>query len=170
MIKTNKYLLSMAVAFAAQCPQVSSQQLEEVFVSAQKRDQSLMDVLLSISAFSGSKLRDIGALDVKDIVTRTPGLAGFSKDSFIDSISVRGISTNDFGVGGDPSIAIFQNGVYSGRSREALGALSDVERVEVLRGPQGVLFGRTATSGAIQVPAITRRTTVMSKTCPVATT
>ena len=142
---------ALAVVFAAQCPQVFSQQLEEVLVTAQKRSQSLMDVPLSISAFSGSKLRDIGALDVKDIITRTPGLAGFSKDSFVDSISVRGISTNDFGVGGDPSIAIFQNGVYSGRSGEALSALYDVERVEVLRGPQGLLFGRTATSGAIHV-------------------
>jgi iron complex outermembrane receptor protein len=141
----------LAIAIAAQCSPVFSQQLEEVIVTAQKRDQSLMDVPLSISAFSGSKLNEIGALDVKDIVTRTPGLAGFSKDSFIDTISVRGISTNDFGVGGDPSIAIFQNGVYSGRSGEALSALYDVERVEVLRGPQGLLFGRTATSGAIHV-------------------
>ena len=141
----------LTLAIAAQCAPVFSQQLEEVIVTAQKRSQSLMDVPLSISAFTGSKLNEIGALDVKDIVTRTPGLAGFSKDSFIDSISVRGISSNDFGVGGDPSIAIFQNGVYSGRSGEALSALYDVERVEVLRGPQGLLFGRTATSGAIHV-------------------
>jgi len=128
-----------------------SQELEEVIVTAQKRSQSLLDVPLSISAFTGNKLLEIGALDVKDIVTRTPGLSGFSKDSFVDSLSVRGISTNDFGVGGDPSIAIFQNGVYSGRSGEALTSLYDVERVEVLRGPQGLLFGRNATSGAIHV-------------------
>lgn len=143
--KTHKTLL--AVALAAQCSTAFSQQLEEVLVTAQKRSQSLLDVPLSISAFSGNKILEIGALDVKDIVTRTPGLAGFSKDSFVDSISVRGISTNDFGVGGDPSIAIFQNGVYSGRSGEALTSLYDVERVEVLRGPQGLLFGRNATSG-----------------------
>ncbi|MEP1471614.1 MAG: TonB-dependent receptor [Halieaceae bacterium] len=147
--KIQKTLL--AVAVAAQCSTVFSQQLEEVLVTAQKRSQSLLDVPLSISSFSGNKILEIGALDVKDIVTRTPGLAGFSKDSFVDSISVRGISTNDFGVGGDPSIAIFQNGVYSGRSGEALTSLYDVERVEVLRGPQGLLFGRNATSGAIHV-------------------
>jgi iron complex outermembrane receptor protein len=140
---------ALTIAIAAQCSSVFSQQLEEVTVTAQKRDQSLMDVPLSISAFTGNKLTEIGALDVKDIVTRTPGLAGFSKDSFVDSISVRGISTNDFGIGGDPSIAIFQNGVYSGRSGEALSALYDIERVEVLRGPQGLLFGRNAASGAI---------------------
>jgi iron complex outermembrane receptor protein len=146
-----KSLLAIAVTSAVAPASAYAQFLEEILVTAQKRDQSLMDVPLSISAFSGSKLTEMGALDVKDIVTRTPGLAGFSKDSFIDTISVRGISTNDFGVGGDPSIAIFQNGVYSGRSGEALGALYDVERVEVLRGPQGLLFGRTATSGAIHV-------------------
>ena len=101
----------LAVAVAAQCSTAFSQQLEEVIVTAQKRSQSLLDVPLSISAFSGNKILEIGALDVKDIITRTPGLSGFSKDSFVDSLSVRGISTNDFGVGGDPSIAIFQNGV-----------------------------------------------------------
>lgn len=152
MNKSRKIQQSLfALAVAAQCSTVFSQQLEEVIVTAQKRSQSVLDVPLSISAFSGNKLLEMGALDVKDIVTRTPGLAGFSKDSFVDSISVRGISTNDFGVGGDPSIAIFQNGVYSGRSGEALSSLYDVERVEVLRGPQGLLFGRNATSGAIHV-------------------
>lgn len=152
MNKSRKIQQSLlAVAVAAQCSTVFSQQLEEVIVTAQNRSQSLLDVPLSISAFSGNKILEIGALDVKDIITRTPGLSGFSKDSFVDSLSVRGISSNDFGVGGDPSIAIFQNGVYSGRSGEALTSLYDVERVEVLRGPQGLLFGRNATSGAIHV-------------------
>ena len=111
--------------------------IEEIVVTAQKRSQSVQDVPISMTALGGEALSEYGARDVKDILSRTPGLAGASKDSFIDTLSIRGISTNDFGVGGDLSVALFQNGVHSGRSGEALSGFYDIERVEVLRGPQG---------------------------------
>jgi iron complex outermembrane receptor protein len=88
------------------------QVLEEVIVTATKRSESVMEVPLAITAISG-KMIDAANLDnVKDLIAFTPGVTGNSKDSFIDVVSVRGIITNDFGVGGDPSIGLYKNGLY----------------------------------------------------------
>lgn len=127
------------------------QALEEVIVTATKRSESVMEVPLAITAISG-KMIDAANLDnVKDLIAFTPGVTGNSKDSFIDVVSVRGIITNDFGVGGDPSIGLYKNGLYQGRNGSAVTSLYDIERAEVLRGPQGFLFGRGAISGAMNI-------------------
>ena len=89
--------------------------------------------------------------NTKDLIKFTPGMAGNSQDSFVDFVNIRGISTNDFGNGGDPSVGFFKNGLYQGRTGSATTALYDIDRAEVLRGPQGFLFGRNAVSGAISV-------------------
>jgi iron complex outermembrane receptor protein len=129
--------------------------VEEILVTAQKREQRLQDVPISVSAFSGDLMEDAGIEDVKDLVTITPGFSGKTEDSFTDALAIRGISTNDFGIGGDPSVAVFQDGVYQGRNGGALTSFFDIERAEVVKGPQGTLFGRNAIAGAISV--ITRR-------------
>ncbi|MFC3051274.1 TonB-dependent receptor [Kordiimonas pumila] len=125
--------------------------IEEVVVTAQKRVQSVQDVPVSMSAFDSSFTKRVNLDDVKDLVKFTPGFAGNSKDSFIDYINIRGISTNDFGVGGDPSVGFFKNGLYQGRNGVVVSSMFDMERAEVLRGPQGFLFGRNAISGAISL-------------------
>ncbi len=89
--------------------------------------------------------------DVKDLVSFTPGVTGNSQDSFIDAISVRGVRTQDFGVGGDPSSAFFKNDLYEGRNGSAVTSLYDIDRAEILRGPQGFLFGRSSVGGAFSV-------------------
>jgi len=124
---------------------------DEIVVTAQKRAQSIQDVPLAITAFAGEFVRDVNLDDVKDLVTFTPGVTGNTFDSFIDYINVRGISTNDFGVGGDPSIPFFKNGLYQGRNGAVVTTLYDIERAEVLRGPQGFLFGRNAIGGAFNI-------------------
>ena len=124
---------------------------DEIIVSAQKRDESISDVPLAISAFSGDFVRETNLDDIKDIIKFTPGVSGNSFDSFIDFVNIRGIRTNDFGVGGDPSIPFFKNGLYQGRNGAVVTSNYDVERAEVLRGPQGFLFGRNAIGGAISV-------------------
>ncbi len=124
---------------------------DEIIVTAQKRAESIQDVPLAITAFGGEFVKDVNLDDVKDLVTFTPGVTGNTFDSFIDYINVRGISTNDFGVGGDPSVPFFKNGLYQGRNGAVVTTLYDIERAEVLRGPQGFLFGRNAIGGAISI-------------------
>ncbi len=128
-----------------------AQELEEIIVTATKRAESSMDVPIAVQALSGDFLREVNLDDVKDLVAFTPGVTGNSKDSFLDTIRVRGIVTNDFGNGGDPSIGVYKNGFYQGRNGAAVTSLYDVERAEILRGPQGFLFGRNAISGAMNI-------------------
>ena len=125
--------------------------VEEIVVTAQRRAESIQEVPLAVSAFTGEFVRDTNLDDIKDLVKYTPGITGNSHDSFIDTLSVRGIVTNDFGVGGDPSIGVFKNNLYQGRNGEVVSTLYDIDRAEVLRGPQGFLFGRNSIAGAISV-------------------
>jgi iron complex outermembrane receptor protein len=131
--------------------QDSNLAIEEIMVTAQKRSQSTRDVPIAISAFDANFTKRTNLDDVKDLIKFAPGLAGDSKDSFIDLVNVRGITTNDFGVGGDPSVAFFKNGLYQGRNGAVVTSMFDMDRAEVLRGPQGFLFGRNAIGGAISV-------------------
>jgi iron complex outermembrane receptor protein len=147
--------LSLAVSAALFSGASSAQQLEEVIVTATKRAESVMDVPLAVQALSGDFLRTVNTDDLKDLVSFTPGVSGNSKDSFLDTIAVRGISTNDFGNGGDPSLGVYKNGFYQGRNGAAVTSIFDLERSEFLRGPQGFLFGRNSIAGALNV--ITRK-------------
>jgi iron complex outermembrane receptor protein len=131
--------------------QAENRVLEEVVVTATKRAESVQDVPLAITSLSGDFARSANLNDVKDLVSYTPGVTGNSQDSFIDAISVRGIRTQDFGVGGDPSAAFFKNDLYEGRNGSAVTSLFDMERAEILRGPQGFLFGRNSIGGAFSV-------------------
>jgi iron complex outermembrane recepter protein len=125
--------------------------LEEVVITAQKRQQSLQDVPLSVSAFSGEMLKEGRMADIRGIVDFTPGFSGNTEDGFTDALSMRGISTNDFGIGGDPSVAMFVDGIWSGRTGGVMTAMYDIERAEVVKGPQGTLFGRNSIAGAVSV-------------------
>jgi iron complex outermembrane receptor protein len=100
---------------------------------------------------SGEAIRNVNLNDIKDLIAFTPGITGNSKDSFLDFVSVRGIRTIDFGNGGDPSVSLYKNGLYQGRTGSAVSSLYDIERAEVLRGPQGFLFGRNSVSGAMNI-------------------
>lgn len=147
-----KTLLSAAVATATLgAGQLSAAQIEEIIVTTQKREQSLQDVPISVSAFTGSFIETAQISDAKAVALLTPGVSGDTDDSFLDSMNVRGISTNDFGVGAEPSIGVYQDGIYLGRTGGALSSFFDLEMVEVVKGPQGTLFGRNASAGAIAV-------------------
>ncbi len=142
--------VSAAVVASVAAPAIA-QEIEEVIVTATKREESIQDVPLAITAFTGDFVRQVNLDDVKDLVTFAPGVAGNSTDAFIDGISIRGVRTQDFGVGGDPSAAFFKNNLYEGRNGAVVTSLYDLERAEVLRGPQGFLFGRNAVGGAFSV-------------------
>lgn len=157
-LKSARRQLAIAVSaavFAGTTFGAYAQQLEEVIVTATKRSESVMDVPLAVQALSGDFLRKINTDDIKDLANFTPGVSGNSKDSFLDTIAVRGITTNDFGNGGDPSLGVYKNGFYQGRNGAAVTSVFDLERTEILRGPQGFLFGRNAIAGAMNI--ISRR-------------
>lgn len=146
-----KLALPVAVTTALTGTQAIAQSLEEVVVTATKRQESVMDVPLAITALSGDFVMSTNLNDVKDLISYTPGVSGNSQDSYIDAVSVRGVRTQDFGVGGDPSSGFFKNDLYEGRNGAVVTSLYDIERAEILRGPQGFLFGRNAIGGAFSV-------------------
>jgi len=141
------------VALSCMSSAVRAQEIsiEEIVVSATKRMESVREVPLAITALSGDFTRDANINDVKDLISFTPGITGNSKDSFIDAVAVRGIRTQDFGVGGDPSVGFFKNGFYQGRNGSVVTSMFDIGHSEVLRGPQNFLFGRNAISGAFSI-------------------
>ncbi|MGB1875505.1 MAG: TonB-dependent receptor, partial [Rhodospirillaceae bacterium] len=124
--------------------------LEEIVVTALKRSQSLQDVPAAITAITGEMLDDLAVDDIQDLYVQTPGLA-FSRAGGEGQIYIRGVGSSAFGVTNDPSSAINQDGVYLTLANMGLTQFLDVDRIEVLRGPQGTLYGRNATAGAINI-------------------
>ena len=124
--------------------------LEEVIVSAQKRNESVQEVPIAISAFTGESLRETGIKDSQDLVKAVPGVSGTFSSNYM-FITVRGINAGTYTAASEPALGLYTDGIYHGRHGAALGTYFDLERVEVLKGPQGLLFGRNASSGAIHV-------------------
>ncbi|HZD52764.1 MAG TPA: TonB-dependent receptor plug domain-containing protein, partial [Woeseiaceae bacterium] len=133
--------------------------LEEITVTAQKREQSLQDVGIAVTAFTGEQIHDLGFTNTTDIVSMTPGLNYTVPNAESSQINffLRGVGLNDFADANENPVAVYVDDVY----RPAMGGLSfqlfDMERVEVLRGPQGTLFGRNTTGGLVHY--VSRRPT-----------
>ena len=130
--------------------------LEEVIVTATRRTERLQDVPMSVTAFTGDFLQDSGINNLANLDEYTPNLMvtpGPSARS--TSFRIRGIGSAGTNSGIDPSVGIFLDGVYQGRAGMSINDLVDVERVEVLRGPQGTLYGKNTAAGALSV--ITKR-------------
>jgi iron complex outermembrane receptor protein len=125
--------------------------LEEIVVRAQQRDQRLEEVPLAITVLEGDFLQQHRLQRLESVVQATPGLSGWEQGVSTPIFSLRGISSNSFGVGGEASVGVFIDETYRGRINSTSLTLVDVEQVEVLKGPQGTLFGRNASAGAILV-------------------
>ena len=123
--------------------------VEVITVTATKRNESIQEAALAITALSSEFIEDMRLDDVKSVINYTPGVTGNSADSFLDSVSIRGVRTDDYGAGGDLSVGFFKNDLYEGRIGSAVSSFFDMDRSEVARGPQGFLFGRNAIGGAI---------------------
>ena len=139
-------------SLAAQA-QGSGLALEEVIVTAQKRQQTLQDVPISVSAFSNEMLQTMGIDELEDLGANVPNLFlnGFNNDPTTVRLFIRGIGQNDVQLTQDPSVALYIDGVYVGTSVGSGMETVELERIEVLRGPQGTLYGRNATGGAINL-------------------
>ncbi|MDE0513455.1 MAG: TonB-dependent receptor [Gammaproteobacteria bacterium] len=129
----------------------AAQAIEEIIVTAQKREQSLQDVPISISTFTGEFLEDSGIDTLQQLGQYTPNLSlAFSSQLANNRIVLRGVgSVGNSAI--EPSVAVFVDGIYIPRPSSVIGTLTDLEIVEVLRGPQGTLFGRNASMGALNI-------------------
>jgi len=125
--------------------------IEEVIVTAQKREQSVQDVPIAVSAFSQDFLDEAGVDDILELQFFVPGLTiANNQTAGQTNINIRGVGTAGNSLSLESSVGIYIDGVYRSRQTSAIGDLVDVERVEVLKGPQGTLFGKNTASGAIQ--------------------
>jgi iron complex outermembrane receptor protein len=123
--------------------------LEEIVVTAQKREQNLQDVALAVSAFSGEQLKSLGITQTTDITQQIPALHLNDWSPNVTIFNLRGISQNNFVDSNEAPVAVYMDGAYMASLNGISGQLYDTQRVEVLRGPQGTLFGRNATGGLI---------------------
>lgn len=131
-------------------PDTSINADQDIVVTAQKRSQNLQDVSLSISAISAQTLADKRVNDVRDVAARLPNV---SVGNYLGSaqIAVRGIGNTSAFTGADPSVALHVDGAVVSQPGAQLGSFFDLERIEVLRGPQGTLYGRNATGGVMNL-------------------
>ena len=125
--------------------------LEEVIVTAQKREENMQTVAVAVSAFSADTLRNTGMLNVDDLTRLTPGFTITNYNPVTPQPYIRGIGSNPSDAGSDSSVGVFVDEVYAGRAGGYSADMLDIERVEVLRGPQGTLYGRNVPGGAINI-------------------
>jgi iron complex outermembrane recepter protein len=145
-----RHTLAGAVLAAAASAQAQPM-LEEVIVTAQKRAENVMDVPISMSVFNDSTVEKLSVRNLTDLGRFTPGVEMNNDNALQPTYTIRGVQTNDWTIGSDPAVAVYVDGVYAARGAGAEAALTDISRVEVLKGPQGTLFGRNATGGAIHI-------------------
>jgi len=124
--------------------------LAEIVVTAQKREQNLQDVGTSVTAFDANSLQQLGLKDVTGIAGQVPGLQFNQFGATVTIYNLRGVSQNDFSDHQEAPVAVYADDAYIASTGALAGSLFDMQRVEVLRGPQGTLFGRNATGGLIQ--------------------
>ena len=153
MLAATTALTAAMPAFAQAAAESESGGLEEIVVTAQKREQNLQDVPIAVTAITGDALQTNRVTSVSDLSGLAPGVivrtaAGGSQ---LPSFSIRGAISYGVVPGSDKEVSIYIDGVYMASARGAIFDLPDVERIEMLRGPQGTLFGRNATAGAVSI-------------------
>jgi iron complex outermembrane receptor protein len=125
--------------------------LEEVIVTAQRREEPLQSVPISVTVISGDRIREGEIMTVSDVAVETPNFV-FTQFNIGEPVySIRGIGSTNDSAGSDPSVGVFIDDVYIGRTGGMAMELFDLERVEVLRGPQGTLFGKNVVGGAVSI-------------------
>lgn len=125
--------------------------LEETIVTAQHREENVQDIPITVTALSSTELEEAQIFGAAEIAYKAPGLAYAEFAPGQALLSMRGVSSSDDGAGMDNSVALFLDGVYIGKGASINFNMFDLERIEVLRGPQGTLFGRNAVGGALNV-------------------
>lgn len=134
-------------------PAPASEPIEDITITAERRESTVQDTAISISAFDDDAMKRQGIASTADLHLHVPGFfyTEGGGNSPITQIAIRGVGNENVTTGGDPGVAYHFDGVYLSRPTAAAAQLFDAERIEVLRGPQGTLYGRNATGGSINV-------------------
>jgi iron complex outermembrane recepter protein len=143
-------LLLPAPAAAQAAPADDEAGVSDIVVTAQRREQNLQDVPLSVTAITGATLSENSVVDITTLQKLAPGLQ-FGQSGTDARPAIRGARTDNISNQQDPIVSFFVDGIYRSRTSQALAAFVDVNRVEVLRGPQGTLYGRNSFGGAINI-------------------
>ncbi len=150
----NLHLGLSALAFAVVSSSVTAQDrvLDEIVVTAAKRSQSLQEVPIAVNAFTAQMIDEAGINDAQDLANMTPSVnLTTSRNPFQNRLAIRGIGTSQNDPALEPSVGMFVDGVYMGRTGLGMSDLVDLERIEVLQGPQGTLYGKNTNAGAISL-------------------
>src|SRR5687767_4136105 len=139
-----------ALAQAAASPAADSGKLERITVTAERRLTVLDETPAAVTALNGTKLTEQGVTTLADVVMLAPNTT-FTTGQNASQIFIRGIGNVFLLAGGDPGVAMYSDGAYISDMTSINTALFDLQRVEVLRGPQGALYGRNATGGAMNL-------------------
>jgi len=140
---------ALAMAVIAAAP-VYSQTMDTITVTAQRRETTLQDTPVAVTAVSGDVLEQSQLRDVRDLQTLVPSLSvSQNASSSNTSFSIRAVGSSTFNFGIEPSVGVFVDGVYRSRNGASIGDFLGVERIEVLRGPQSTLFGKNTSAGVI---------------------
>lgn len=135
-------------AFAFGCTTLSAAVIEEIIITAQKREQNLSDVGISVTAFSGDQIKELGLTSTQQIDQHTPGLMVTDYGGGVTTVfTIRGSSQLDFSDQQEPPVAVYVDETYNSYLAGVGFNFYDLDRIEILRGPQGTLFGRNATGG-----------------------
>ncbi len=141
--------LYLATALAASVSTTAQAQLEEVIVTAQKRVESLQDVPISVSAVSGDRMDNAQITNLESLTTYVPNFS-MNQSGISNNITIRGVSSG-INPGFEQSTGMYVDNLYYGRSQLSRLPMFDMERVEVLRGPQPILFGKNSIAGAVSM-------------------
>ena len=153
MKKTEKLPFALFFAIYASSPLAQqTNALEEIVVTATKRAQSLQDVPIAVNAFSAETIEVAGINNAGDLAILTPALnINVNTNPFAARMIIRGVGTAQTDPALEPSVGLFIDGIYLGRTGLGMSDLTDIERIEVLQGPQGTLYGKNTNAGAISV-------------------
>lgn len=130
---------------------VAAASIPTIIVTAQKRSQDWLDVPIALSVQSAEEIEAERSLNTYDMIRQVPGVTGANPSEELTQVSIRGVSSEDYGIGSDPTVGVFFDNVYLGRNENTATNFIDLERAEIARGPQGALFGRATPAGAISL-------------------
>jgi len=152
-VKTNHIFAKSVIALAVlttMAPIANSEEIEKIQITAQKRTQNITEVGVTTTAFNGDMLEDLGIDSAVDLGAHTPGLVAVNSTSGSTPIfAIRGIGLDDFSPNNTSGVGVYTDEVFASSPVYLGGQLFDIERVEVLKGPQGTLYGKNTTGGAI---------------------